>query len=55
MVVYATAVDEISPLVKCGVSTGYTVTPRSGGHQYVTPSFPEKKISALGSLERPTG
>ncbi|MCJ1250088.1 hypothetical protein MMC30_007314 [Trapelia coarctata] len=34
MVVYATTIDEISPLVKCGLATGFHVTPRSGGHHF---------------------
>ncbi|MCJ1269577.1 hypothetical protein MMC22_009469 [Lobaria immixta] len=34
VIVYATSVDEISPLVKCGTASGYKVTPRSGGHHF---------------------
>lgn len=47
MVVYATTIDEISPLVKCGVATGFNVTPRSGGHQYAPASFPDNKLQAF--------
>ncbi|KAL8699358.1 MAG: hypothetical protein Q9201_006051 [Fulgogasparrea decipioides] len=34
LIVYATSVDEIAPLVKCGVANRYTVTPRSGAHHF---------------------
>lgn len=34
VIAYATSIDEISPLVQCGTSTGFKVTPRSGGHHF---------------------
>jgi FAD/FMN-containing dehydrogenase len=33
MLAYATQEQEVSNLVKCGLSTGVQVVPRSGGHQ----------------------
>ncbi|KAL6172582.1 hypothetical protein ACJQWK_01734 [Exserohilum turcicum] len=34
MVVYANKVDELGPLVKCGVANGFVIVPRSGGHHF---------------------